>query len=390
MLILLPAVAMAGEWRGNATADYHWFVNDGAFPGQEKTYLSAAIEPEYFTDWNDGYDLFTFKGFYRKDQYDDERSHADIRELSWLHAGDDWELTAGIGKEYWGVTESLHLVDVINQTDLVENIDGEDKLGQPMIAVSLIRDWGVLYASVLPGFRERTFQGVRGRPRFPLVIDTDNPEYESSRKEKHIDYALRYSHSIGDWDIGLSYFNGTSREPRYRITAPTVIVPVYEQINQLGVDLQAVIEEWLWKLEVINRTGQGKTFMAAVGGFEYTFVGVFDSDLDVGLISEYIYDQRDTTFNTAGAAFSGVAFQNDLVIGARITLNDAQSSEILFSLIENLDGDGRSYNLEASRRLGDSWVLSLEARGVSGVTPNSVLSSFSQDNRVRTELAYYY
>ena len=77
-------------------------------------------------------------------------------------------------------------------------------------------------------------------------------------------------------------------------------------------------------------------------------------------------------------------------MGARLTLNDAQSTEMLASLIEDLDGDGRTYNIEASRRFGDSWVLSIEARGVSGVSPGSTLANFAKDNRVRTELAYYY
>ena len=54
----------------------------------------------------------------------------------------------GVGKVFWGVTESQHLVDIINQTDLVENIDTEDKLGQPMLETTWLQNWGattVLY-----------------------------------------------------------------------------------------------------------------------------------------------------------------------------------------------------------------------------------------------------
>ena len=60
-------------------------------------------------------------------------AHGDIRELAYVHASDDWELRLGIRKEFWGVTEFQHLVDVINQTDGVEDFDGEDKLGQQMV-----------------------------------------------------------------------------------------------------------------------------------------------------------------------------------------------------------------------------------------------------------------
>jgi len=395
---LITTDSLAAEWRGNVTADYLWFARDAAFPEQEESYLSAAIEPEFFHDWNNGYDLFTFIGFYRKDQHDDERSHGDIRELSWLHAGTDWEIVAGISKVYWGVTESIHLVDVINQSDTVENLDGEDKLGQPMISLSFIRDWGTVTGFVLPGFRERTFPGVKGRPRFAIPIDTDNPVYESSDEEHHLDFAIRYTHYIGDWEIGLAHFNGTSREPRFMANGPFVIVngeprpssitPVYEQIKQTSIDLQAIIGSWLWKLEAISRSGQGKTFASAAAGFEYTLVGILDSNMDLGIIAEYLYDGRDDDVTTS--PFSSSPFQDDLVLGTRLTLNDAQSSELLTSIIVDLEGNGLSYNIEASRRIGDSMKLSFEARGVSDVKQNTTFASFIKDNRVRTELAYFF
>ncbi len=385
---------IAAEWRGNVTVDYLWFARDAAFPKQEESYVSASIEPEFFHDWNNGYDLFSFTGFYRKDEHDDERSHGDIRELSWLHAGTDWEIVAGISKVFWGVTESIHLVDVINQSDTVENLDSEDKLGQPMVRLSLIRDWGVVTGFVLPGFRERTFPGSAGRPRFAIPIDTDNPVYESSDEEHHVDFAIRYSHYIGDWEFGLSHFNGTSREPRFTANGPIVnnrptsIVPVYEQIKQTSVDLQAIIGSWLWKLEAINRSGQGETFASAAAGFEYTLVGILDTNMDLGIISEYLYDGRDD--DVTSQIFSSSPFQNDLVLGTRLTLNDAQSTEILASVIGDLEGNGLSYNVEASRRIGDSWKLSFEARGVSDIKQNSTFASFIKDNRVRTELAYFF
>ena len=78
------------------------------------------------------------------------------------------------------------------------------------------------------------------------------------------------------------------------------------------------------------------------------------------------------------------------MLGARLTLNDAASSELLASVIVDLDGGGESFNLEASRRLGDSWKLSLEARGVMNVPAGNVLSSFEDDNRIRLELARYF
>lgn len=395
VLLCFTSAVTAGEWDSSVTAEWLTFTESPAFVGQHDNYLSVAIETEYFHEWNGGNDLFTFKPFIRIDQYDDERTHADIRELSWLHAQNDWEVLVGISKVFWGATEAVHLVDIINQTDQVENQDGEDKLGQPMIKYTLIKGWGVLDLFVLPGFRERTFASIEGRPRTSAYVDTDFVLYESSDKKEHIDYAVRWSDTLGDWDIGLSYFNGTSREPALNVVSDSSFAPVlplrfsvfYELIEQLGIDVQASVESWLFKLEVIARSDQlivkdgvlDDRFIAAVTGVEFTLVGVNESQADVGLIVEYLFDERDL-----------VPFQDDVMIGTRIAMNDAESSELLLGLILDTEGDGQAFNIEATGRINDNMKLSIEARGVADLEQGSLLSSFEKDNRVRAELTYYF
>lgn len=156
--------------------------------------------------------------------------------------------------------------------------------------------------------------------------------YESADEEKHIDFAVRWSHSIDIWDIGLAYFDGTAREPRLvagRVNNAAVLVPHYDQIGQISLDAQATTEDWLWKIEAIYvDTRSQANYGASVTGFEYTFVGVFDTAADVGVIGEYLYDQRDDT----------QAFQNDLLLGVRWVLNDEASTELLFGIIQDLEG----------------------------------------------------
>ncbi|MGB5260047.1 MAG: hypothetical protein WBO34_05920 [Gammaproteobacteria bacterium] len=398
---LLPALGAHAEWRGYVAAELMGFQKDPQFAHQHNAYALLAFEPEYFHEWNRRDDLFTFKPYFMVDSHDDDRTHADIRELSWIHVGRDWETNIGISKVFWGVTEAVHLVDVINQTDLVVNEDGEDKLGQPMVKLTLVRDYGVFDLFVLPGFRERTFLGIEGRPRFGIPIN-GGVLYESGAEEFHTDFAIRWSHSIGEFDVGIAHFAGTAREPRFLVLPadfkpPSTIyriTPLYEIINQTSLDLQAIYGGWLWKLEAITRSGQGKRIHSFAGGYEYTFVGVNQSPIDIGLITEYLYDSRgdkiDLAAALAGQPFFTTPFQKDLVLGARFTLNDAASSELLASMIIDLDGGGQSYNLEASRRLGDSWKLSLEARGVMNIPADNVSSSFKDDNRLRLELARYF
>ena len=72
-----------------------------------------------------------------------------------------------------------------------------------------------------------------------VPVDIDNPVYESSAEQNHTDFALRCAHYLGNWDIGLCVFTGTSREPRFTLNSTgTNLLPVYEQINQFGTDIQ--------------------------------------------------------------------------------------------------------------------------------------------------------
>jgi len=383
---LLAGLCRAGGWSGNIGAEWLAFSKDALSDEQHDSYLSVSFEPEYQAEWDQGRKFFTFQLFARGSQFDSRRSHVDIRELNIGIVERSWELTAGISKVYWGVTESQHLVDIINQTDLVENLDTEDKLGQPMINLALVRDSGTLNLFVLPGFRERTFAGAAGRPRFGLEVDQDNEIYESSARRKHVDLAARWFQYLGPWEIGISYFRGTSRTPELVITptgsaTPPVLTPVYHQIDQLGLEVQGTFGAWLWKLEAIHNRGfANRHYQAAVGGFEYTHV--LESGMEVGALMEYSYDDRGRSGPTQ--------FQNDMMLGTRITFNDVQSTQVLAGVIVDLGGGSRSYNLEAERRIGDSWKIEFEARGTFHASSGDFLYMFRRDNYVRLNLARYF
>lgn len=366
----------------NKPLKYFNSINTG-YSEQHQQQWSVLSEIEFYQGWNDDQDSLLFKPYVRIDQHDDERTHFDIRELVWQHIADDWELRTGISKVFWGVNEANHLVDIINQDDQVDDISGDPKLGQPMVNLSLIRNWGVVDFFILPGFRERTFPGEEGRLRGPVPVATDHAKYESSAGNKHVDFALRWNHTIDDYDIGAYYFQGTNRDPRFIFTQDSRgeprLIPYYDQINQFGVDFQVTLEDWLWKLEAIQRKDQIDQFAAISGGFEYTFVGIFESSADFGIIMEYSWDERDDP--------TIIQFQNDIMVGGRFTLNDAQSTEFLAGLVQDLDySQLYSFQIEASRRLGDDWKLSMELRLFS----NHELNPISHDDHLQITLERYF
>ena len=359
LLQTIPARGESGDWTlsGSIGAEFRYFLDEHRFVDQfDGTQASAILAPELRWRSDDRNHQFKVALFARLDGRDDERTHFDVREAYYRYVQSQWELLVGLNQVFWGVTESRHLVDVINQKDAVEDIDEEDKLGQPMVNVAFQRDWGRLELYALLGFRERTFPGRDGRLRPPLPVDGDASLFESGAGKDRLDWAFRWSHFLGDWDVGVHLFHGTGREPRLLFDpAQQRFIPLYEVTNQAGLDLQYTKEAWLWKLEALMREGQGSTFGAGVAGFEYTFYQVGDSAVDIGVLVEYLYDGRD---NDAPPTI----FDDDTFIGTRLAFNDMQDSEILLgAVLDNSDHSVAAF-FEAKRRMGQRITLELEGR----------------------------
>ena len=371
------------EFELELEAEYRYFFDEAQFSGQEDHFPAFSIQPEYNAEWNEGDDRLTVKGFLRVDR-DNSRTHADIRELYYQKAKDNWELSIGLKKIYWGVAESNHLVDIINQTDAVETFDGEEKLGQPMAQfVWSTNKIGTFNFFYLPYHRKRTFPGEKGRLRFPTVIDKDDPGYESGAEEWRQDFAFRWSHYFGIFDIGLSHFYGNGREPVFFIDPAGNINAFYPVINQTGLDLQITHDAFLWKLESIYRTASVQDFLALVLGLEYTFSNIDGNGLDIGLLGEYLYDERDEL------ALSGL--QNDIFFGSRIAFNDIQDTSILIGGIKDLKNSSRIFSVEASRRIGTSWTAEIEARIFSNIDDGElILSNFRDDSFLRLSVSKFF
>ena len=337
MVFLSPIVSQANEIKmtGFVTAEFRNFVSNHQFDGQfNGTQSSLIVQPEFF----------------------------------------------------WGVVESNHLADIINQTDLVEDVDGKEKLGQPMINLVSQKDWGDLSFYVMPWFRERTFPSKEGRLRSESVI-ANKVAYESSSGEQHVDLSLRYSHYIGDWDFGMYYFKGTSREPRFLLNGSgTQLGAYYDQIDQIGTDIQLTNGAWLWKFEGIIRSQNDNQFGAVVGGFEYTLYQIFNSSSDLGILLEYMNDQR----NNDPAKSPPTEFDDDVFLAARLAINDTNDSELLAGVIIDRKDSSKILSIEAKRRLNNNWKIEVEGRWFLNVENNASLYQLKNDNYLSLRLARYF
>ncbi len=424
-LALLAGAAQAadGDIYTTLELEHREFPQESKVPDQPDRQSSAALEIEFFREWNRGDQLFSGVIFGRVDSDDDERTHWDIRELSFVHAARDYEVRLGIRKVFWGVTESRHLVDIINQADFVEDIDNEDKLGQPMVNLAWISPFGTWDVFWMPLFRERTFPGEDGRPAFPLPIEQDAARYQSHRGDNHDDFALRWRHTLGAVDIGLSAFKGTARDPRLvpclregsgfpntenqancdleslmagamptgnpsfddiivglaqaggnntteeDVRNALLLIPHYDQIEQYALDAQWIIGPTALKLEATRREQRGELTNALVTGFEYTLYGLFGSAIDMGLLSEDLYDERDPETQDL--------FDREIFAGTRLGFNDVAGTAVLAGAVRSLDETTVAYLLEAERRFGSSLKVSAQVRALSNVPDSAPEQSFS-------------
>lgn len=408
----LPAAAIDIEVDGNVELEMRHFPTAAPDADREQDFGSLAGELELGLYSRDNNHAIIFKPFFRYDQHDHERSHADLREAKYRYVNGAFELTLGVDKEFWGVTEFLHLVDIINQTDNVEGADGEAKLGQAMVKLSYASRFGTLSYYQLPHFRLRQYNDpLTGRPNFGFIVNDGQAVFESGETggaaRRVDDFALRYKHSIGAFDIGLSYFDGTAREPQLLLAVPPgqsglannlpVMQAYYADRRQTGLDIQATLGPWLLKLEVLSGTQnrfQGALPTAqsafvetddnrATGGIEYSFYNVFDSGTDIGLVMEYMWDERELA--------APHPFGNDFGIGLRWTANDVQSTAVLVGTIIDLDSDSSLISLEAERRMGRNFKAILEARFQDRVGEDDGFALSNRDeDHVRLRLAYYF
>ncbi|NOT17601.1 MAG: hypothetical protein HOP20_05985 [Sulfuriferula sp.] len=407
-----PAQAVANSTQqAQAAAFYQFALNAGFVPAVIPTVVAAqaaaaasgagtqgnnqpsvVIQPSYFNEWADKTNSFSFKPFFRWDNMDDARTHADIREMVWTSKrgteSKPWELKVGIDKVFWGAAESQHLVDVINQTDEVENINKESKLGQPMVHASMVRDWGKVEAFVMPFFRERTFSGPDGRLRPLVSFDTLPNVYQSSDGRNHVDFAVRWSKSFGNTDVGVSQFIGTNRDPRlisatsYVTTAnPAGLYLSYDQMEQTSIDVTSIFGRWIGKLEALHRTTDYAHYYAYVTGVEYAFTGVFKTPYDVNAFLEYNYDSRGQ-----GQAI----YQSDVFTGLRLSLNDANSTQIKLGVLTDTNDSSRSTRLQVSRRLNDHWTTMFEGQWFNSIDSGNPLNAYREDSYLQATLARYF
>lgn len=323
---------------------------------------------------DDGWEA-VFAPYGRIDAQDSASRYVDLREanLNYRNGADLWRM--GFDTVFWGVAESNHLIDIVNQVDPRADVDLEAKLGQPMVSYAhFLDDLGRIELFWLPYFRERPSVGSKSRQR--LALDGKmSPSHGLGRFRRHDDWLARWSGRIADLDAGLYYFRGIGREADYSSDT----IPDYRAIRQVGLDLQLPSGNNLWKLEALHRHGHGKPFMAYVVGGERTLS--YPSG-DVGLLLEWSRDHRDEQAPMT-------RFARNWFAGLRYRMNESGDAELLCGVNRDMRNRAWLYKIEFGRRIHEHMKLSLVARKIVA-GEDSIYAPLRRDGNLQLTLNWHF
>ena len=146
--------------------------------------------------------------------------------------------------------------------------------------------------------------------------------------------------------------------------------------------MQATRDATLWKLEALHESGQGDTYVAWVAGFEYSWFGINESGMDLGLLVEHLFDDR--------GGNAPHPLEDDVFAGMRLAFNDEEDTALLAGVIVDMESDATNLTFEASRRVGDDWKVELEARMWTGVAHDDPMSPLRDDDYLQLTLSRFF
>ena len=356
------------------------FLNGDGRHNQSNKNFSAFAKGTFVTYLNNNNAKITINSIGRLDDNDNNRTYIDFQKLKYELFFNDYTFRIGNELISWGVNESFNIVDIINQSNLAEDISGTKKLGQPMISLSYFNDYGSFDFYLMPYFIERVFPGTKGRPRLAFEVDKNNVIFESSSKKNKVDVAIRYSTVVDDFDIGISHFYGNNRSPNLTFNNKSFKLDQYYPIlSQTSLDLQSTKGAWLYKLEALLADNGGEKHFSIAGGTEYTIYGVRETSSDLGIVIEYTFDDR-----------NDFAFNNEGVIALRWTQNDINSKSILAGLLSDLGGNSNRFFAEFEQRLNDDVKLFIDTSISGNIDQNDFTYAFKEDSQITVKIAKYF
>ena len=351
-------------------------------------------------------------GFGRQDFNDKTRNMSAVDEAYLKLSADTVFFNIGWNVFNWSVLEFFHPVDTINSRNLDVNAERIERLGQPSVVLTKEFESSYLQLIVLtdlvdplmPSPSNRNGAGIKLEKAQYLIGDN-----EWKNNPNHMQYGLHYQHTFDNFDMDLHWMHKMgNNHPIFaapvQVIPPdikdTKIYPFYFPVDQIGLAVQGVFSEWLFKIESVYydfknydlnmlvpisvAPGVSTTPITQLDhtisaiGLEYT------QHMDNGAQSTYFLEYQFILNTTMQEARGLNPFQRDLGFGVRYSFNDFNSNEIVAALIRDVDHYTETvFNFEYSFRFMQNYKFFTNLRVIDAPAMPDGLNALTEANGLK-------
>lgn len=306
----------------------------------------------------------------------------------------------------WSTAEAFHPSDIINSRDFDSQFENAGKIGELMAGFSSqIGELGV-QAFYMPLLRGPKYPSSNNRLSFlPAGLSVVSEAFVDKSGETHdntgMQWAVKTSYSKwgGDWSLYWVHQFDRS-QPTFVSVSFTELKPVFVEMDQLGLNLQQQVGDFMVKLELAHRIFdeninsqdfgilQHKSHTLMAGGLEYIYG--WDKGSETTLLVEAQFAEGLGRADRRGINL----FQRDALIGFRHAFNNAAGSELVLIGIADLEVSKQlMLTLSYSQRLKHGFKIKIGGRYVDAPTDqiiNTDLRTFNKDHQAYFELSKFF
>ncbi|QEW22487.1 hypothetical protein LA6_004712 [Marinibacterium anthonyi] len=402
------AVAQDFTYGGSFETTLRYYPEDGLLPGETEQGFAPIINGEFNTrtELDFGTVVFEVSGLYNTETGE---GYADIPRGYFQYFGEGWDVLVGSNIEYWGVSESTHVVDSINQRYVIDQTVDYISLGQPMVNLNLgvgfnstLSLYGLLY------FRDRAQPNAATRFRSPFLMSNADAVYEEGNG-RNLDFAARFRTSFsalgGGMDLAVSFFDGTNRAPS---TLPNVCVlpggafdrancadlvyadlegvkaiPYYAKLRRYGLESVYSRGDLQLTFEAAVSQSLDETYYSTITGAQYSFGGIGPTGDTIVAVMEYLHDNRSIIQPLT-------IYDDDVFFGFAYSGNDVNGTAVRGGMYYDVNTDAKIYTASWSRRIGDALRLEVAGFSVNSGGTGDPIAFAQDDDFLQVSLAYFF
>ncbi len=338
-----------------------------------------------------------------------ERTFGRVDELYGQYDFDDDSVQFGKSIKFWGALELRNVVDGFNPQDFRTDMLDADKLGVWNLSYSHFTEDGEL--SLIVKLYEQD-QEMAAAPYvyyfFPSFVNYNsklNTQDTSTRPSIYLKYSASTDTEY-PLDYSFIYENGYDSQRYYTadkpqnlsVTSPTYGYPTEFSanayiVNKIMTYETLVVGATLIKLEALYVKVDEDKYMgdySHIGlGVEHTVENIYDSTA-LGFLAEYYrYDTYES--DKYGDLELFETMQNDVFVGLRYSLNNAEDSSFVGGVIADFEYGEQVYYLDFESHLADSYKLNLDYYYVEpSKSKATAYALLGRHQRVAVNIAYYF